>query len=141
MTLEELISRQQITDLGVAYANSAGAHDWAAYEAVFTPDAVVDYTSAGGIAGTPAEAAKWLAATLSIFDLSFFQPTNTEIRFESADRATVLSLFNTVMRIPGADGAAPTYLRAGGHYDDVVVTVDGVWKIASRTERFAFAQM
>ena len=67
--------------------------------------------------------------------------TYTETLWRSADRATVLSLFNTVMRIPGADGAAPTYLRAGGHYDDVVVTVDGVWKIASRTERVAFAQM
>lgn len=44
-----------IQDLATAYAHAVDDGDWPRWEALFTPDALIDYTAAGGIAGTPAE--------------------------------------------------------------------------------------
>ena len=49
--------RVLIGDLVVAYAYAVDEKNWMAFEALFTQDAQIDYRSAGGIAGTPAELA------------------------------------------------------------------------------------
>ena len=62
-----LEDRALISDLVVAYAFAIDERDWKAFEALFTPDAHIDYRSAGGIAGTPAEVAAWMPQAISLF--------------------------------------------------------------------------
>jgi len=140
ITHEDLSARQEICDLLVAYATALGERDWAAYRACFTGDAHIDYTSAGGVAGSVDDAVAWLEPTFAMFDVTTAQITNVVVRLESPQRAAVRCMFHTVMRIPGAEGAQPSYIRAGGHYDDTVVASAGTWRIARRTEQLAFAQ-
>ena len=141
MTTDELIARQEIYDVLVAYATACGSRDWEGYRRCFTPDARIDYTSAGGPAGGVDDVVAWLDPTLSGFDLTTFAVTNVAYMFEGPDLCRVRSQFNSVMRLPGADGAPPTYVRAGGHYDDEMVRTGAGWALAVRTERFGFAQM
>ncbi len=46
-----------IQDLVTSYAYAVDDRDWPRWQALFLPDAHIDYTSAGGIAGSPAELA------------------------------------------------------------------------------------
>jgi SnoaL-like domain len=55
-----------------------------------------------------------------------------------ADRWATRTEFQTVMRIPGDK---PTFIRAGGHYDDVFVRSGEAWLIAERNERLGYVQM
>ncbi len=76
-----------IEDLAISYAHAVDDRDWGRWEALFTPDAVVDYTSAGGIMGNPAELAAWFpdAADMVVHALD----VDHEIRFGSGeDEAT-----------------------------------------------------
>ena len=141
MTHDELIAREEIYDALVAYATATGSTDWAAYRRCFSPEATVDYTSAGGVSGTIDDAVAWLEPSMAIFDVATFQVSNVVYAFDGPDRCNVRSMFHTVMRIPGADEAPPTYVRAGGYYDDVVTKGADGWKIARRVEQFLFAQM
>ena len=47
-----LADRLEIGDLLTRYATAVDRRDWDLYRSVFTTDAEIDYTSAGGIAGT-----------------------------------------------------------------------------------------
>jgi 3-phenylpropionate/cinnamic acid dioxygenase small subunit len=138
MDLQQLSDRAEINDLMIRYNESLNSADWESWSACFTADARVDYTTAGGIAGTVAEAATWLAETMVAFDMRIGRIANVLPTFTGADSATVSSQYSMTMRIAGEP---PTYIDAAGWYDDEVVrTADG-WRIASRHERIAFMRM
>ena len=49
--LQELSDRLEINDLLIRYTYAIDDGDWELLDRVFTPDAQIDYTSSGGIAG------------------------------------------------------------------------------------------
>ena len=51
MTLQELSDRAEIQDLIVDYAHAVDSHRWDDLDALFTPDATLDFTATGGAAG------------------------------------------------------------------------------------------
>lgn len=53
--------RTKISDLLTRYATAVDRMDWQLYRSLFTKDAVVDYTAAGGSVGTPQEISEWMA--------------------------------------------------------------------------------
>ena len=63
-TLED---RALIGDLVIAYAYAVDERNWQAFEALFTPNARIDYASAGGVTGSPKEVAAWMPQALSFF--------------------------------------------------------------------------
>lgn len=77
-----------IEALAVAYAYAVDDRDWRRWEALFDPDGFVDYRSAGGIAGSPAEVAAWMPGALSVFTFCLHSISTHEIRFHDDDRAT-----------------------------------------------------
>ena len=78
--------RAAIQDLATAYAYAVDDRDWTRWEALFVPDAVVDYSSAGGIAGTPAEVAAWMPGAMAIFAFCLHTTSTHEIRFTGHDQ-------------------------------------------------------
>lgn len=143
MDLHEHSDRNSINDLLVTYSEALNRADWDTWSSCFTEDAHLDYTTAGGIAGSVAEAVAWLAPTLAMFDLRIHRMANVQIRFDGADRATIGSQYNTVMRIPASEGssnARPTYIEAAGWYDDVVLRTASGWLLSQRVERIAYAR-
>lgn len=135
MSTDRVADRQEINELLARYSWAMHDRDFDAWQACFTPDAHADYTTAGGIAGTPAEAAAWLSSTMSMFETNISHGGNVVVNFDSDDSAKVRSIYKMVMKI---GGESPTYMEACGYYNDVVVrTADG-WRIADRFEQILY---
>jgi len=54
LTLQQVSDRIEIDDLLIRYTKAIDDKDWALLDTVFVPDADIDYTTSGGIAGKPA---------------------------------------------------------------------------------------
>jgi hypothetical protein len=63
----QLSDRVEIADLLTTYTRAVDTGEWDLLDAVFTPDARIDYTATGGIEGTFAEVKAWLAEVLPAF--------------------------------------------------------------------------
>jgi hypothetical protein len=125
--------RARIADLTVAYAYAVDERDWVRFEALFTPDAVIDYTSSGGITGTPAEVTVWMPEGLSVFTWTMHSISTHRIVFESADRARG-SVHCCARHGLSWDGAVER-LEVDVIYEDVYVRTDAGWRFAGREER------
>ncbi|MEO6123575.1 MAG: nuclear transport factor 2 family protein [Ilumatobacteraceae bacterium] len=143
MDLQQLSDRAEIGDLVLQYSEALNRADWDTWRAVFTDDAHVDYTTAGGVAGSVDEAVAWLSPTFVMFDMRIGRIANVAVTLDtlSGDSATVSSQYTMTMRIPAADGGNPTYIDAAGWYDDIAVRTDAGWRLSARTERIAFIRM
>lgn len=122
-----------IQDLATAYAHALDDRDWARWEALFTPDAHIDYTATGGIAGTPAEVRAWLPGAMAVFTFSLHTTATHEIRFTGTDAATGrVHVFNR--NGVDWDGAAEIF-DVSAVYHDTYRRVGDAWRIAGRIER------
>lgn len=125
--------RLAIQDLATAYAYAVDDKDWARWEALFTADAQVDYTAAGGIAGTAAEVAAWMPGAMAVFTFCLHTTTTHEIRFTGPDSATGrVHVFNR----NGVEWEGRSEIfDVSAIYEDTYERVGDGWRIASRTER------
>jgi SnoaL-like domain len=123
---QEIADRLAIDDLLTRYTMAVDDGDWDALDTVFTADAVIDYTSAGGIKGTLHEIKPWLAAALANFPVRQHLICNKKVTFDG-DRATVRAYFFNPMNMPMPDGTT-RYMPGGGYYNHQLVrTADG-WR-------------
>ena len=136
----EALDRAHIADLLNRYTWALSDRDWSAWVGVFTPDAHVDYSTAGGPVGDPKSAADTFNGMMGMFDVNLSSGSNLTISFTDDDTAKVRSMYTMVMRIPGADGADPTYMQASGWYDDTVVRTAAGWRIANRFEQLVYVK-
>lgn len=128
-----LADRLAIEDLATAYAYALDEGDWVRWEALFTPDARIDYTGAGGIAGTPAEVAAWLPDAMAVCTFSLHTTANHEVRFSGPDRATGrVHVFNRNGVV--WEGASEIF-DVSAVYEDEYRRVGDAWRIAGRVER------
>jgi hypothetical protein len=127
--------RLLIAELLNTYSYAMLDRDFDAWKNCFTTDGHADYTTAGGVAGTPAEAAEWLKGVFGMFDISASQASNVVIEFTGDDTANVRSMYKMVMRIPGD---TPHYMEACGWYRDKVKRTSDGWKIADRFEQLLY---
>jgi hypothetical protein len=127
----EIADRLQIAGVLARYAYAVDFGEWDLLDEVFTPDAVIDYRSAGGIAGPRDEVKGWLASVLPHWPGRLHLIGATRIDFEpGAGQARVSASF--------ADTLAPTtemtsadtkgLLQGGGWYHHRMTrTADG-WR-------------
>jgi len=131
-TPERVADILAIRDLVTAYAHSVDDRDWVRWEALFLPDAAVDYTSAGGIAGSPSEVAAWMPDAMAAFTWCMHSTSTHEIRFTGDDEAAGrVHVFNR----NGAqwDGQAELVDVSAVYVDRYRRTRDG-WRFAERIE-------
>ncbi len=69
MDIQEISDRLEIEALVHKYARAVDTRDWDLWRSLFTDDAVVDYSSAGAIAGSRDEVAAWLEQALSAMQM------------------------------------------------------------------------
>jgi 3-phenylpropionate/cinnamic acid dioxygenase small subunit len=123
MDVQQVADKLEIHELLARYARGVDTKDWALYRSVFTPDATIDYSSAGAIAGTRDEVAAWLEAGFVDIPMTQHFISNVEIELDG-DRAKVRAMFYNPMQLPGMSDLS----YCGGYYDhDLVRTADG-WK-------------
>ena len=127
---QEIADRIEIDDVLTRYATAVDTRDWNLYQTVFTADALIDYTSSGGIRGGVAEMTKWLSDALSIFSMSQHLVTNRDIQV-AGDTATSRSYFYNPMGRTKRDGTLELMFVGGFYRDQLRRTADG-WRIAER---------
>jgi hypothetical protein len=126
-----------IEALAVAYAYTVDDGDWVRWEALFEPDGFVDYRSAGGVCGTPAEVARWMPGALAVFTFCQHSISTHQICFVDDDRATGRV---HVTNRNGVDweGTAEV-LEVGAIYHDRYLRRGDRWTIAERVEETLYA--
>jgi hypothetical protein len=121
-----LADRLAIDDLLTRYAMAIDDGDWDALDTVFTPDAVIDYTSAGGIRGSFAEVKAWLEKALTPFPVRQHVIGNKRVVVDG-DRATVRAYFFNPMRLGLPDGSR-VFAPGGGYYNHRLVRTPDGWR-------------
>ncbi|MEZ5144230.1 MAG: nuclear transport factor 2 family protein [Acidimicrobiales bacterium] len=127
-----------IEDLAISYAHAVDDRDWVRFEALFLPDATIDYRSSGGITGSPSEVAAWMPDAMAIFQWCMHSISTHEIRFTGPDTATGrVHLFNR----NGLEWEGEAeLLDVGGWYLDEYRRVDDRWRFARRVEKTAYLE-
>lgn len=133
MELQELADRLEIEALLTRYAKAVDRKDWDLFRTVFTPDATLDYRSAGGIRGDLDTQVGWLTEALAQFPTTQHLVANVDIAFTGSDAATVEAMFHNPMVMP--DGSA--WMTGGWYHHHVVRTADG-WRSRELVEESAY---
>jgi 3-phenylpropionate/cinnamic acid dioxygenase small subunit len=121
--LQALHDKIEIHELLARYARGVDTRDWELWKAVFTPDATIDYTSAGAVLGSRDEVAAWLEQGLGTVPMTQHFITNIEVDLDG-DRARARAMFYNPMLLPGMAEQS----SCGGYYHhDLVRTPEG-WK-------------
>ncbi|MEV0778623.1 nuclear transport factor 2 family protein [Streptomyces sp. NPDC050433] len=92
--LATVMDRLAVDEVISGYAIAVDDSDWPGFLALFTPDGRADHRTAGGIEGSAAEVADWLAGVLSRFPVRQHLMGNRRLTFQDlggsrADRAEV----------------------------------------------------
>jgi 3-phenylpropionate/cinnamic acid dioxygenase small subunit len=135
--IQDISDRLEIEDVLTRYAWSIDSGEFDGLDDVFTPDAFVDYTSAGGIKGNYPEIKQWLSTVLPHFPAYQHFVTNKDIRVDG-DSATSRAGFYNPMAQP-AEGGGLSFFFVGGEYHDKLVRTPAGWRIKERIEKTVWA--
>jgi len=121
---QELSDRQEIVDLITRYTRAVDTKTFAPVD-VFTDDAVLDYSAAGGPATCPAEALAWVAEMMQVFDR--WQHTIGQVSIElDGDSATATAYFLNPMVL--VEEAGEKLVEVGGYYHHELRRTPDGWR-------------
>jgi ketosteroid isomerase-like protein len=121
---QELSDRQEIVDLITRYTRAVDTKTFDPID-VFTDDAVLDYSAAGGPAAPPKEALAWVAEMMQIFDR--WQHTIGQVAIElSGDTATATAYFLNPMILKEETGEK--LVEVGGYYHHELRRTPDGWR-------------
>ena len=136
LSLQEISDRLEIEELLVRYSHAVDTQDWDAFEEVFTPDAVIDYTEMGGPRGGVGATRAFLESAMPRFVSYQHLVSNTVIDVDG-DRARARTIcFNPMVLPQGED--EPHVFFCGLWYRDQLVRTDVGWRIADRYEERSY---
>lgn len=132
MIPQEVADRVEILDLIARYSAVVDSRDWDGMPALFTDDAVLDFTATGGICGGVAEHQEFNAKVLTGF-ASTQHVMGLPVVTVDGDTATARSIcFNPMV----VDEQHVFFV--GLWYDDRFVRTDRGWRFAARTQQKSF---
>lgn len=65
MTLQDISDKVEINELLARYCHALDEKDWHSFQAIFLPDAILDFTAFGGPKGSPAELQEFFVPILA----------------------------------------------------------------------------
>ena len=134
-TLQDLADRAAIQDLLIAEASAMDRGDWETWEALFLPEAWIDYSANDGATGHPAAVRAWLCTVLGAFEACTHLSSNHEIRLDG-DTATARSL--QYIGVKRREGEGSRVLFSGIWFRDRLQRTPIGWRIAERVEELAW---
>jgi hypothetical protein len=126
LDLAQVSDRIEIGDLLTRYTRAIDAGDWDRLDDVFLPEARIDYTATGGIAGAFPEVKAWLAKMLPLFPRRQHVIAQSEVTLHG-DTATVLAYFVNPMVISQPEGGELLW-EFGGYYHHALVRTAQGWR-------------
>jgi len=132
--IQEISDRVEIQALFTRYCTAIDSKQYNVLDTVFTPDAFIDYTSAGGISGGPPEIKAWLEKAVGQFPMTQHYVTNFSITVDG-DSAKSRCMFYNPMGLPLPEGQEGLELLFfGGYYNDKLIRTPEGWRISERIE-------
>lgn len=126
MELGHVYDRFAIEDLLTRYTRAIDTNNWDLLDQVFTPDAHIDYTASGGIAGSFPQVKAWLAKMLPIFPARMHLLGQKEVTIDG-EHAQVAAYFYNPMTLPDGEGKA-TVVEVGGIYHHELIRTAAGWR-------------
>jgi len=140
LSLQEISDRLEIQQLLVSYSTAIDQKRFDDLDAVFTPDAYIDYRVTGGIDGRYPEIKKWLGVVLANFPAYYHMLGNFDIRIDGDTATSRAVCFNPLVFPAGADGQSQI-LFVGIWYVDELVRTDAGWRMTKRVEEKCFDKL
>ncbi|TXH02636.1 MAG: nuclear transport factor 2 family protein [Nevskiaceae bacterium] len=137
LDLASLQDRAALEQLVIAYANAIDQREWDRLDAVFTPEAVIDYTATGGIKGSYAEIKAWLPRTLKFFRSYMHLMGNAQFTIDGDTATGEVACFNPMVA-PSLLGGGTTVIFGIWYHDRYVRTPQG-WRIDSRRQQHCYS--
>lgn len=135
LSAQEMSDRLEIQDLLAAYCDAIDSRNWDALDDVFTPDAVIDYTEAGGAKGNLEETKAYLEKALKPFSGMQHMLGLPVIKL-SGDTATArTTTFNPM--VIDREGKPHIFFVGLWYCDELVRTKTG-WRISLRREEVSY---
>lgn len=129
-----LADRLDLTQLVTNYAYAIDERAFGRLDALFTPDAWIDYTAMGGIKGRYPQVRAWLPEALRHFPGYMHLIGNLSFEIDGDAATGKVACFNPMV-LPRADGEGTDTMFLGLWYLDRYVRSDAGWRIAERIER------
>jgi len=127
MDLQEISDRTEISDVLTRYTRAIDSHEWDRLDSVFTPDARIDYTESGGIAGSYSEVKPWLAEVLPAFFRAMMHTLGQVEVALRGDEADVTAYFHNPMRMDDGAGGEKV-VEIGGLYRHTMTRTPDGWR-------------
>lgn len=137
LTLQEISDRLEIQQVLIDYSTAIDQRRFDDLDAVFTPDAYIDYRAAGGIDGQYPQIKAWLAEVLPNFPAYSHMLGNFDIRVDGDTASARTICFNPMV----FDEVSKQTLFVGIWYcDELRRTPDG-WRLSRRVEEKCFDKL
>ncbi len=137
MDLTEISDRIEILDVITDYTRAVDTANWAALSQVFTEDAVIDYSSAGGPIGSLAEVIPFIR-NMEGFERwqHVIGQVSVELRGDRA-RATAYFINPMVAKLPDGD---ETVWEVGGYYHHELIRTTAGWRSARMVDELIWSR-
>lgn len=132
LPLQEISDRFEIQDLIARYTSALDRRSWEEFDALFTADAYLDYTSTGGIAGSLAEHKAYNARVLPSFQ-GTQHLMGLPVVVVDGDTATA----RTICFNPMVVDDEHVFFVGLWYHDDLVRTAAG-WRFSRRVEERSY---
>lgn len=132
MNLQELSDRREIEDQIIAYSYAVDFHRWDDLDAIFTHDAVLDFTASGGAKGDLAAIKEFFEKALNLFAGHQHLMGNVRVLL-NGDTATSKTLCHNPMYLTEESGHQRVLLVGIWYNDTWRRTADG-WRISERVQ-------
>jgi SnoaL-like domain len=134
LSLAEISDRMEIQQLVVDYSTAIDQRRFDDLDAVFTPDAYIDYTALGGIEGRYPEVKAWLAEVLPNFPMYYHMLGNFSVRVEGDTASSRTICFNPMVLGGESGEKGPQVMFCGLWYDDEFLRTPDGWRMTRRVE-------
>jgi hypothetical protein len=128
-TLEQLADRLAIQDLITGYSYAIDFHRFDELDDLFVPEATLDFTATGGIAGPLPEIKRWLADVLTSFRGHQHLVGTTKVELQT-DTATASSICHNPMYLDDE-----RVLYVGLWYHDTFARTSAGWRFTGRVQQ------
>jgi hypothetical protein len=136
----EISDRLEIQQLITDYSTAIDTRRFDDLDAVFTPDAYIDYTALGGIEGSFPEVKAWLAEVLPNFPMYAHMLGNFSVRIDGDTASSRTICFNPMVLGDLADNKAQVMFCGLWYDDEFSRTADG-WRMTRRVETKCFQKI
>ena len=132
---QNMSDRLEIQDLLTSYCDAIDSRNWNALDDIFTPDAIIDYTEAGGAKGTLEEIKLYLDKALKPFSGMQHMLGLPMMKITGDEASARTILFNPMVIEKEGN---PNVFFVGLWYRDKLIRTSKGWRIQSRHEELSY---